>query len=51
MKTKRIRLATKYFDTGMIYINGYSLVQPGLPFGGVKDSGFIYGGFGIKEVC
>ena len=35
----------------MIYINGYSLVQPGLPFGGVKDSGFgrEHGGFGIKE--
>lgn len=48
---KAIRLATKYFDTGMIYINGYSLVQPGLPFGGVKDSGFgrEHGGFGIKE--
>ena len=48
---KAIRLATKYFDTGMIYINGYSLVQPGLSFGGVKDSGFgrEHGGFGIKE--
>lgn len=48
---KAIRLASKYFDTGMIYINGYSLVQPGLPFGGVKDSGFgrEHGGFGIKE--
>lgn len=48
---KAIRLATKYFDTGMVYINGYSLVQPGLPFGGVKNSGFgrEHGGFGIKE--
>lgn len=48
---KAIKLAQQYFDTGMIYINGYSLVHPGLPFGGVKDSGYgrEHGGFGIKE--
>lgn len=48
---KAIRLATTYFDTGMVYINGYSLVNPGLPFGGVKESGYgrEHGGFGIKE--
>ncbi|WP_201545382.1 NAD-dependent succinate-semialdehyde dehydrogenase [Psychrobacter sp. H7-1] len=48
---KAIRLASQYFDTGMVYINGYSLVHPGLPFGGVKDSGFgrEHGGFGMKE--
>ena len=46
-----IRLAQQYFDTGMVYINGYDLVNPGLPFGGVKDSGYgrEHGGFGIKE--
>jgi succinate-semialdehyde dehydrogenase/glutarate-semialdehyde dehydrogenase len=48
---KAISLAQQYFDTGMIYINGYDLVNPGLPFGGVKDSGYgrEHGGFGIKE--
>lgn len=48
---KAISLAQQYFDTGMVYINGYDLVNPGLPFGGVKDSGYgrEHGGFGIKE--
>ncbi len=46
-----IRLASQYFDTGMVYINGYGLANPALPFGGVKDSGYgrEHGGFGIKE--
>jgi len=48
---KAIRLANEQFDTGMIYINGYGLANPGLPFGGVKNSGYgrEHGGFGMKE--
>ncbi|GAF58193.1 succinate-semialdehyde dehydrogenase [Psychrobacter sp. JCM 18902] len=48
---KAIRLAREEFDTGMVYINGYGLANPGLPFGGVKNSGHgrEHGGFGIKE--
>ena len=49
---KAIRLANEEFDTGMVYINGYGLANPALPFGGVKNSGHgrEHGGFGIKEL-
>ena len=48
---KAVRLAREEFDTGMVYINGYGLANPALPFGGVKNSGHgrEHGGFGIKE--
>ncbi|WP_299186455.1 NAD-dependent succinate-semialdehyde dehydrogenase [uncultured Psychrobacter sp.] len=48
---KAIRLASEEFDTGMVYINGYGLANPAIPFGGVKNSGHgrEHGGFGIKE--
>ncbi len=46
-----VRLARDEFDTGMANINGYSLAQPNLPFGGVKQSGYgrEHGGFGMHE--
>lgn len=48
---KAIELAQNHFDTGMVSINSFALVQVDMPFGGVKDSGFgrEHGGFGIKE--
>lgn len=44
-------LAKKYFDTGMVFINGFGLATPEMPFGGVKDSGYgrEHGGFGMRE--
>jgi len=49
--TKAKEIASKHFNTGMIFINTFGLADPAMPFGGVKDSGFgrEHGGFGIKE--
>ncbi|RJE79071.1 NAD-dependent succinate-semialdehyde dehydrogenase [Paracoccus sp. JM45] len=48
---RAVELATKYFDTGMVFINGFDLAKPSMPFGGVKNSGYgrEHGGFGMKE--
>lgn len=48
---KAVELASKHFDTGMVFINSFGLAQPNMPFGGVKNSGFgrEHGGFGLKE--
>jgi len=46
-----VELASKHFDTGMVFINSFGLAQPNMPFGGVKNSGYgrEHGGFGLKE--
>lgn len=48
---RAVQLASKYFDTGMVYINGFGVATPEMPFGGVKDSGYgrEHGGFGMHE--
>ena len=48
---RAVKLAERDFDTGMIFINGFGLATPNMPFGGVKDSGYgrEHGGFGMKE--
>ncbi len=45
------RLAAERFDTGMVFINGYGLAQPNMPFGGAKNSGYgrEHGGMGVRE--
>ena len=48
---KALKLARSHFDTGMVHINSFDAIDPAMPFGGVKDSGFgrEHGGFGMKE--
>lgn len=48
---RAIDLAKQHFDTGMVFINGFGLAAPNMPFGGVKNSGYgrEHGGFGMRE--
>lgn len=50
-ENKAIQLARNHFDTGMVHINSFDAIDPNMPFGGVKDSGYgrEHGGFGMKE--
>jgi succinate-semialdehyde dehydrogenase/glutarate-semialdehyde dehydrogenase len=44
-------LVAQEFDTGMVFVNGFGLATPSMPFGGVKNSGYgrEHGGFGMRE--
>lgn len=49
---KRATDIAKYkIESGMVNVNGYNIVQPNIPFGGIKDSGYgrEHGSFGILE--
>ena len=48
---RAVKMATTYFDTGMVNINMFSVASPDMPFGGVKDSGYgrEHGDVGLKE--
>ena len=48
---RAVKMASTYFDTGMVNINTYTIASPDMPFGGVKDSGYgrEHGEVGLKE--
>ena len=48
---RAVKMASAYFDTGMVNINTYAIASPDMPFGGVKDSGYgrEHGDVGLKE--
>ena len=48
---RAVKMASIYFDTGMVNINTFSIASPDMPFGGVKDSGYgrEHGDVGLKE--
>ncbi|WP_298497631.1 NAD-dependent succinate-semialdehyde dehydrogenase [uncultured Maritimibacter sp.] len=48
---RAVTLAREEFDTGMVFVNGFNVATPNMPFGGVKNSGYgrEHGGFGMKE--
>ena len=50
-EVRALKLARDHFDTGMVHINSFGAMDPNMPFGGVKDSGYgrEHGGFGMKE--
>jgi succinate-semialdehyde dehydrogenase/glutarate-semialdehyde dehydrogenase len=46
-----IELCARRLESGQLFVNGFVASDPGVPFGGVKDSGYgrELGVYGVRE--